>query len=783
MQQMWFLIGVCICVCIGLFIFYQKYQESLVAQLSQVCLYGKEALAETSPPEIIILDRSLQRCKNTIKKISENSLNSKQVKHQLQICQNLVVELTKEIGKRQNYISIVKEANKHEKEKYYKKALLFYKKAITFYSLSELTEAISRCKDQAYSETVYELALKEAEHNAIELRAKAAINILEKALDQFSRLDGHNKLQQIKVAYNARQMFRKGLQAEKQGNLNQALNFYECAGELDSQILLYKIRLATVAIKLFKWETAISVLQNEKGETTSYLRGFAQAKLGNFKQASIDWKSHQHIKVQEQYQVLNQIFQRQQLFSLRGIELAVKENNLLRAEMLSKKHLKEFGADDFVETNLHQHIIPRVMDNAWKNGQWDLLLSSTLEKWHEYLSSDNLHNWAVANYYYAVNEINNISEVNIYAWTSAVVNLSSDPIFKSSWLESKNINFDELTSLLVNTMEVLIDKVKEDNLEKYLQLRDIWRNETHALNFLVTSQAKVPRINQLLLLPGCYRSLVNLRLTKSFKELANDSISTESWATLYTDWGPAVSACLAGDIPRAIKIRPSKSPVSSLETYARSIINYHEGCYFLANDKWRSAIKPLNAIKSILEVNTEWQVKLNQLCVIQKDSLDDANAISFADFWYNLISTKQSKDFYVETQVKKISKQLIDEKASWSNLQKSLTDLRGLQKISQNNEILLNIISVVETEIEMMKINELLDASSFEEAFQVAKRSSNPKVRFIMAERCINVILKSYKNPQMEPELLAEFGRLAYSLCPNEPSFQPIYSAMGIIRY
>ena len=147
-------------------------------------------------------------------------------------------------------------------------------------------------------------------------------------------------------------------------------------------------------------------------------------------------------------------------------------------------------------------------------------------------------------------------------------------------------------------------------------------------------------VGELTIPPACYqRYYAQIQLGEEI----------EVWKTLYTDWGRAVAACLAGDLQRAETIKTELKVNSILEEFACHFITYERGCYYLQQQDWHSAIVPLNSIKQTIDRHLEWWLQLEELCAICRTKLSDIDEnLEFARFWYDLLASLQSEDYLVE---------------------------------------------------------------------------------------------------------------------------------------
>ena len=90
------------------------------------------------------------------------------------------------------------------------------------------------------------------------------------------------------------------------------------------------------------------------------------------------------------------------------------------------------------------------------------------------------------------------------------------------------------------------------------------------------------------------------------------------------------------------------------------------------------------------------------------------------------------------------------------------------------------MIERVEFSKEIQEIHELLQRDQFEEAVRSAKYSKHERVRFIVAEICIKILIKGVETRELPSETVSQLGRWAYELCPNEYAFQEVYRELGL---
>ena len=230
-------------------------------------------------------------------------------------------------------------------------------------------------------------------------------------------------------------------------------------------------------------------------------------------------------------------------------------------------------------------------------------------------------------------------------------------------------------------MENAIDAVKDDDINEYLKLRDIYRREMVTLSLIQQNNSGMRIKQQLFILPGCYQRFRN--------HLPGISFPGSVWGALYTDWGLAVAACHEGDTARAIKIKPSKTSSFDVDNFAYCFVSYHEGCHYLQNLEWRKAINPLQQAQSNIKAKSDWCKEIDRLCELQVQKLKDFDEhLQFSKFWYELIDSKPSRSYLAEYRGRKVADKISNKEI---NLEQGLRELQKIKNIEPNNSFILNL--------------------------------------------------------------------------------------------
>ena len=668
----------------------------------------------------------------------------------------------------------IKKAN----QSYFKEALVKFIEAQKIFNTKELRAEISKCRDNIEQQESYEKAFKQSVRVARQGQFKEAIAILEPEIAKFSRDDGSKLLAKLQRICTAKECYRIGLLAERNGMIENAIKQYKEALQILPELTECQIRLAILSIETNHPTQAISYLQGINNTQSSYLRGFAHTQLGNWQEANREWRSISRASVDIQRSILKKVIDRDRLLTLREIEKHIDKGLFLLAQSASLKFIEKFGSDLIVQANLEEHIRPNLERKIWNDRDWKIIAIKTEQIWLKEQDINSLHNWAVANYYLSQTDLNKLANF-IIAWSTALANIEYNPKIKNiPWLGTNSIDIKDVFTKLKQILENAIDAVKDDDIEEYLKLRDIYRRDMVSLYYGENSSIPIGvRVNRIFIPSGCYQRYRHklTGITFPAEKLYSKSIQ----AALYTDWGLAVAACLEGDTTRAIKIKPYKNPYSEADNFACCFVSYHEGCYYLQNLEWRKAIKPFHQAKPEIKAKSAWCKEIDRLCEAQRQKINDFDEhLQFSKFWCELIDSQPSKSYFAEQSAIQVGLKIDDKKIS---LQQGLDELRKIRNnIDRNNATTLDLIEKVEYSLAAEKIDRLLKDNQYEEAIRVAKQSQNEAIRFKLAEIFIDVLLSGSENRSLDFDGMYQLAKWAYQLCPHEPVFMPIYRELGI---
>lgn len=687
--------------------------------------------------------------------------------------QEVLKHLEQQLEWRQRFQTLFASGEESVKTGFYKQGLNYFSEAQEIFRIPKVNKYIAFCQNKIPQEEKYEAKFNQSRQLAIAGHFKEAFLNFKPVYQTYPRADGQELLKNLQRLLKGKKLYLEGLIAEKKESFSIASVKYEEALKLLPELTECKTRLAIVAIKNKNWNLALSFLQEMEGKKAIYLRGFVYAKQGELQQADREWRFISDYSLQPQREILKILARRERLQIMQAVEQFLDEEKLESAQSASFEFINKYGVNPTIQSNLEAHIQPRLCHLAWEHNNWHYITSEAEKEFIDNQDLVSLHNWVVASYYQAQTDSNQIKTCSVALFT-ALANLPLDPsLHNVPWMGNEMINLEEVSTQLMQQLEEAIDRVKDSDLEEYFRLRDRYRLDKVALRVMGSPPSCGLSVkNNVFLTPGCYQ--------RHSDKLPQTTFPEKIWGALYTNWGEAVAACLEGDTARAILIKPETFSNSPAEYFSYIFVSYHEGCYYLQNKEWRKAVSPFEIAKTKIKESSKWSQEIDRLCEIQRQGIkrdDIEENLKFAQFWYNLLASQSAASYLAEYKTEKIRENLVNEKI---NLKTALKELNEIKSIDSNNPVLLDLIENVEVAQEAEEIEKLLNNDNFEEAVKRAKRSRHDRIRYMVAEICIDILLKGAEKNRLPYDMIRQLGRWAYELCPNEPAFKPIYIELKI---
>ena len=671
-----------------------------------------------------------------------------------------------ELQQRKYWLELFEDAQANALAKYFLRALPIYEEAQKLYSTDELNGLIAICKSSVIAEKQYSQELKNAKSYCQQADFPKAFQAARMAISSFPREDGQKFLRSLERILESKAIFQKGLQHEQSRELDLALDCYTKAYKLMPDLLECRFRQVIVACKQENWEHALGFLDRLNGERASYLRGFIFAKQQNYEGTEREWQNIRSPELAAQRSKLEIIKQKAYLLDLQAIEKFVDRGDIEKAAEVSHKALERHPQAEVIRKNLDTHILPRLDSEAWKQTEinWNTLLEKTRSIWLERPSLQSLHNWAVAAYYCAMNteypKLDLIMEFNA-SWGTAIANLPDDPSLSNlPWLGNAKPDRIQLKQKLEELWDRVLDRVKEHDLNTYMQVRDWQRLDRYTFNILTSSTKPIIKLGSTWILPSTIDFLQqfeksNNNLTKSMLDIQHQHkiLPTSSQLSLlYSTLGIAIAACLDGDIERGLQLKNYNSTYLNHKEHlnnAHAMLSYFECCHLLKKNQWQNALQLGKQVKQPIQKNSEWLSEIDRLCELIVRELNEKDQITFAKLWLETTSSKASRNYYTECKTEEIRMQIGKERITPIQ---GLSKLRELTDIDTSNPVYRDLINRIEVILVNEDVHQFLKRGETENAVNRAMRSGNREVKQTLAEVLVNILQEADRQ-----------GRISYS--------------------
>ena len=704
--------------------------------------------------------RLIQEGNNLLTLVSDDPKeydNLEKALHCLQRAKNLLFDpkvneqvksYSDDLQQRKHWLELFEDAQANALAKYFIRALPIYEEAQKFYNTDELTKLITVCKSGVIAEKQYCQELKNAKSFCQQADFPKAFKAARMAITSFPREDGQKFLRSLERILESKTIFQKGLQHEQSRELDLALDCYTRAYKLMPDFLECRFRQVIIACKQEDWEQAVNFLDGLNGDRASYLRGFIFAKNQNYDENVREWQGLRSSELDTQRAKLNIIKQKAYLLNLQAIEKFVDRGDIEKAAEVSHKALERHPQAEVIRKNLDTHILPRLDSEAWKQTEinWNALLEKTRSIWLERPNIQSLHNWAIAAYYCAMNteypKLALIMEFNA-SWGTAIANLPDDPSLSNlPWLGNAKPDRIQLKQKLEELWDRVLDRVKEHDLNTYMQVRDWQRLDRYTFNILTSSTKPIIKLGSTWILPSTIDFLQqfeksNNNLTKSMLDIQHQHkiLPTSSQLSLlYSTLGIAIAACLDGDIERGLQLKNYNSTYLNHKEHlnnAHAMLSYFECCHLLKKNQWQNALQLGKQVKQPIQKNSEWLSEIDRLCELIVRELNEKDQITFAKLWLETTSSKASRNYYTECKTEEIRMQIGKERIT---PQQGLSKLRELTDIDTSNPVYRDLINRIEVILANEEVHQYLKRGETENAVNRAMRSGNREVKQTLAE-------------------------------------------------
>ncbi len=143
------------------------------------------------------------------------------------------------------------------------------------------------------------------------------------------------------------------------------------------------------------------------------------------------------------------------------------------------------------------------------------------------------------------------------------------------------------------------------------------------------------------------------------------------------------------------------------------------------------------------------------------------------------MGSQPARSYLAEYKAEQIRDKLAHEDISFNQASQ---ELQKIKQFDPSNPVVIDLTDKAEFSKEMQEILDLIERDRFSDAVSRAKYSKHERIRFIVAQMCIDLLIKGAETQRMPSELIYQLGKWAHELCSNEPAFQEVYRQLEL-RY
>jgi hypothetical protein len=742
---------------------YQEELEKKILEAEKLISQANSLIRSQNPLDIKSFIRAVKLYQSSLLILNEPKTQAK------------LSRIKYELSQRQIFANEYNQGKLLAKDLYFTNALKAFKRAEELFNTAVLTANIRVCEEKIKHEEKYANNLKTAKKYIQNGFLEKALQVLIEARKIFARQDSTALIYKLENTLKGYEEFCKGLNSEKLQNYEQAAVHYNSSLKLLPSTNMVEdtiyTRLAFSHFRSRNLNLALQHLENSSAQSALYLKGFIYFQHSDFNKAFQAWISLNHPDIKKQSKLLKQAAESHKLKVIHQIQIYIEAQNLHAAKSESQKYLDEFGEDDYpVSINLEQHIQPCLEITNWMANDHSAILPDLEKQLQQNFTLTNIHNWAIAAYFAAQDDKSHIPKM-IAAIFTMVANLEKNQNLKMlPWLTDEVPDLNQLKQDLISLVQNTLDRLKDEDLPSYLQGRDLYRVETHALRLNAEKEELVPKIGNIYLTPGCSRYFPNvLSQTRPHESLLG---------TLYTAWGTAIAACLDGDIERAIQIQPRQTATNSLEKLAVSTITYYRGKHALQSGKWREAQTHLKGLASIIQKNREWQKEIDELGTKIRRELDNNNDhINFAEFWHHITGNPVASAYLAEYKAEDIRERIVEEKISLSQAKRELQKLRTIDK---NNPLVEDLIEKIEFQEELEDLVNVMENSSIETWVSKALRSNHKEIHRRTATVLMDILMNGIERRSLDINEMKKILRWLRQLSPDDQNIRDMATQLKV---
>jgi hypothetical protein len=604
--------------------------------------------------------------------------------------------------------------------------------------------------------------------SVIALLKNIEVNTIEKILFPTIKICENFKDLKIKL-----KQLVDGVNSDNSDNL---CGLYEEAVHLLGSSIGLTYAFVIAHLKLGHYKHALDLLQDTSGPEDSAFKAISLAGLKCFEEACEEIAKYKGTSFKSHLDSVANYAQHARAESMRDIQKEVELENFETALKLSYQFLHSFPSYELIAANLENHIKPMVLLPLWKENNVESFYDNAYKIWKLDNSFVNLHNLGISLFDYSLKDKSSLPSL-IWVWGSILLNLEKIPsIYSPFWGSCEKNDLLSLTTKTFDEIELHLQSAYSLESEEYLQLRDLLKIEVRIVEAHNNLQFKPPIRNNFVIGPGLF--ILNWR-----KELT--MLPSNDWTSMYTPYARCISAWKDGNQQRALKMMPKSPGKNNVELYAARLNSFYLALYYLENGDMDKSRKQLGLCADLIKredlkydiaSNAGRRDLLNKEFMKYMSSEDGFEAMQL---WHDVMQTKEAASALATVKAQRIRDQLLNKKISPEN---ALAELKQLKILDVNNSLIIDVEDIVYAFKEDKIVQDLLHRENYEELARRARSFQSKKVRYRVARMFHEVAINAVSDKPPPFQLIYDFAHKSYLICPNEPQFQPLFSAFKFFQ-
>lgn len=641
-----------------------------------------------------------------------------------------------------------------------------FEQAFDLFATKAAAEGRQANADRIASEAAFENQLREAEQARSRRRLETARALLVRATRGFPRDDGHAALARVERELQALASLVEGVRAARDEAWARAERAFGAAVEAYGAdapgSLSARLFQVSMALRRGHPDRALSLLEELQGPVAASRRAIALVALGRFSEGAEQFES---CKLTELARSARAHHARRCWQTLSTLERAVAGNAWEEGEREAMRHLA-IEDDEAVRSALEETLKPARARSLWDHASPEARVRLTLADLQRAPSPLSLHQWFVA-LDAVVDADPSLTPTWLVACAAVQANLASSPAFTSPHRTWSEVDREIVKAHLRQRLEHRLDWERSNASAADANWRTVWQVEAAALA-LAGPERRMPVREGLNLTPGLWRQLGER--SDEVPPSGDGGIESEAFAALYGPSSAAVAAWLARDLEvlrRLTVADATGEPWRGQATFARSLQAVERGLEMLeAEGTWKGLLPH----RQLLRRHRPWCERADKLAQAMVDELKDEARRAFVTGWYEALESDEGRTWHVNFKAADLAGALGKDQVSE---QAALREIEALLRIDPRNAAAKRLQTLIGDRKIAAELDSLLRRGRVADAVDLAIARGSEDVRARTAAVLWEILDENHR--RMERDLIKEFARSLYRLCPDNPNYRELY--------